>query len=257
MTDDRWKHGEFCWYELATSDPAAAKSFYRSLFGWGERESPAGETSRFTLLRLRGVDLAGMYALTGPLEGMRPGWIGYVAVDDVDAAAMRATERGAVLLQPPTDVPYVGRMTLFHDPQGAMVALIRLTGHPGTGRFDAAPGAFCWSELATGDSEAARAFYSAVVGWGTKTQDLGRTKYTEWLVGGRAVGGMMPIQPEWGEIPSHWMQYVSVEDCDATVEKAGSLGGSVVSPAMDVPNVGRMAVIEDPQGATFAVIRMG
>lgn len=257
MTYDRWKHGEFCWYELATSDPAAAKTFYGRLFGWRERDLPAGATSAFALLRFRGADLAAMYARTGPLEGIDPGWIAYVAVSDVDAAAARAEERGAGMLRAPTDVPNVGRMTLFRDPQGALVALLRLTGHPGTGRFDSAPGTFCWSELATGDTESARAFYSAVIGWDTKTEDMGQTKYTEWLVDGRSVGGMMPILPEWGEIPSHWLHYISVEDCDAAVEKAGSLGGALVSPAMDIPNVGRMAVLEDPQGATFAVIRMG
>lgn len=257
MAERRWKHGEFCWYELGTSDPAGAKAFYKSLFGWGERDVPMGETPPYTLLRFRGEDLGGMYSLAGPLEGMPPHWIAYVAVDDVDAAASKAKGLGATLLQEPTDIPNVGRMTFLQDPQGAVVALMRLQGHEGTGRWDGAPGTFCWSELATQDAGAARGFYSAVVGWGTKTQDMGQTKYTEWLVGERSIGGMMPIAAELGEIPPHWMHYVSVANCDATAQKAISLGGSLIAPPMDMPGVGRMAVLSDPQGAAFAVIQLG
>jgi predicted enzyme related to lactoylglutathione lyase len=256
MADRRWKHGEFCWYELATSDTAGARAFYKALFGWGERDVPTDEPPQFTVLRFRDEDLGAMYASGGPLQGLPPFWIAYIAVDDVDAAASAAKRLGAALVREPMDVPGVGRMAMLQDPQGALVAIIELTGHPGTGRWEAAPGTFCWSELAARDAESARAFYAAVVGWGTKTQSMGQTKYTEWLVGERSVGGMMPIAKEMGEIPPHWMHYVAVADCDATVETATALGGSVIAPPMDMPGVGRMAVLTDPQGAAFAVIRL-
>ncbi len=257
MAEPRWKHGEFCWYELGTTDPAGAKTFYKALFGWGERDVPMGDAPPYTLLRFRDQDLGGMYALSGPLQGMPPHWIAYIAVDDVDTAASQAESRGAVLLQEPMDIPNVGRMAFLQDPQGAVVALMRLQGHEGTGRWEGAPGTFCWSELATKDAEAARSFYAAVIGWGTRLQDMGQVQYTHWLVEDRSVGGMMPIAPEMGEVPPHWMQYVSVEDCDATAEKTESLGGGVILPPMDIPGVGRMSILQDPQGATFAVIQLG
>lgn len=120
-----------------------------------------------------------------------------------------------------------------------------------------AHGSFYWNELATNDSEGAAAFYTALIGW--KTQDMpmddGRT-YTMWLVGGQPVGGMFPAKgaPFEGERPV-WLCYIAVEDVDATVAKVEGLGGTVLAPPDDIRDVGRVAVIADPQGAPVALIR--
>ena len=116
-------------------------------------------------------------------------------------------------------------------------------------------GAFSWSELMTNDVEGARRFYGNLFGWGTKTMDMPNGPYTTCQVGESSVAGIMKIPAEAAAMPPQWGVYVTVDDVEATVAKAVSLGGKVVMPPWDVPNVGRMAVIEDPQGASLSIIK--
>jgi hypothetical protein len=111
--------------------------------------------------------------------------------------------------------------------------------------------ALCWNELQARDIETAKTFYTSLFRWRMKETD----DYTEWHLGEHAVGGMMASQAP-PQVPSYWLPYFAVEDCEKSVEQARSGGGSVIVPAMDIPNVGRFAVLQDPQGATFAVIRL-
>ena len=113
--------------------------------------------------------------------------------------------------------------------------------------------ALCWNELYTRDAARARTFYTGLFGWRTKEDPGG---YTEWQRGETSVGGMLAIQPEWGPMPPHWLPYFAVDDCDATVAKVGQLGGSTMMPPRDIPKVGRFAIVRDPQGAAFAVIKV-
>jgi predicted enzyme related to lactoylglutathione lyase len=117
-------------------------------------------------------------------------------------------------------------------------------------------GRFVWQELMTEDTAAATAFYTKLLGWHAHASG-GDPAYTELHAGHRGVGGMMKM-PEsaksMGAKPM-WMPYVSVDEVDAAVMELGDLGGKVVRPAMDIPNVGRFAVVSDPQGAVFAVIK--
>ena len=113
-------------------------------------------------------------------------------------------------------------------------------------------GRFIWHELVTTDPEAAAAFYSKVVPW--KTQDSGMPSYTLWMAGKTQVGGLtgLPESAEAGT-PPHWIIYIATPDVDATVADAERLGGKIVKEPADIPNMGRFAVLTDPQGATFAV----
>ena len=113
-------------------------------------------------------------------------------------------------------------------------------------------GRFIWHELVTTDPDAASDFYSKVLPW--KTQDSGMPSYTLWVAGKTQVGGLtgLPDGAEAGT-PPHWIVYIATEDVDATVAEAERLGGKVVKSASDIPNMGRFAVLADPQGATFAV----
>jgi predicted enzyme related to lactoylglutathione lyase len=113
-------------------------------------------------------------------------------------------------------------------------------------------GALCWFELHTKDLERAKSFYTKMFGWTAK----GSPEYTEWHLGEKGLGGMMAMRPEEGaNTPPYWLAYFLVDDVDATVAKAKSLGGKVVAPAMDMPDVGRFAVLADPQGAVSAVFK--
>jgi len=121
-------------------------------------------------------------------------------------------------------------------------------------------GRFVWHELYTTDIEAAKAFYTKVIGWGTEkwaaTSELTPPEYTMWMAGERAVGGVMllPHKARKMGAPPHWMAYVNVPDVDATVKKAKSLGANVFVEPETIPEVGTFAVMADPQGAVFAVM---
>ncbi len=117
-------------------------------------------------------------------------------------------------------------------------------------------GSFCWNELATTDAEAAKKFYSALLGWQFKEGSLGEAKYSEIQVGGESVGGIYQMGPEFGGAPPHWMAYVAVEDVDAKAKQVEELGGKVCVPPTDIPNTGRFCVINDPTGATISLITL-
>ena len=128
-----------------------------------------------------------------------------------------------------------------------------------------ANGSFCWNELSTTDSDAAVKFYTELLGWEVKAgaatacegSEAPPTVYNEIVVDGKHVGGIYKMGPEFGGAPSHWMPYVAVEDVDAKAAQAAELGGKVCVPPMDIPNVGRFCIINDPTGATIALIRLG
>jgi uncharacterized protein len=115
------------------------------------------------------------------------------------------------------------------------------------------PGDFCWNELVTSSVPAAKKFYTGLLGWKTKPFDEGMVDYTIILKGKNGMGGMMK-RPKPGN-PAQWIPYVLVDDVDSTVKKAAKLRGKVCMPPFDVPNVGRIAVLSDPQGAAFGIIK--
>jgi hypothetical protein len=117
-------------------------------------------------------------------------------------------------------------------------------------------GAFSWNELMTSDPEAALAFYTALLGWNMQKMPMPGGDYHVVRVGETSVGGVMAMPPEAkaGGMPPCWGSYVTVSDVDATARRAVELGGKVVHGPQDIPGVGRMAVIIDPQGAALNVI---
>jgi predicted enzyme related to lactoylglutathione lyase len=116
-------------------------------------------------------------------------------------------------------------------------------------------GRFIWHELLTTDTAAAAAFYPRVVPW--RTQPSSMPGYTIWMAGQSQVGGLMALPADAAGTPPHWLIYIGTPNVDATAEHAQRLGARVVKPATDIPNVGRFAVLADPQGATFALYTPG
>jgi len=112
-------------------------------------------------------------------------------------------------------------------------------------------GSFSWNELTTKDTKAALEFYTKLFGWNTEVMHMGPMDYTVVKVGDRAIGGVMASPPE---APTMWTGYVTVDNIDETVKLAESLGGTVCVPATDIPDVGRFAILRDPQGAVIAAI---
>ena len=119
------------------------------------------------------------------------------------------------------------------------------------------PGEICWRELATKDLSKALEFYSALFGWKLEQTKVSQIEYKEIQIDGVAYGGMMAIDENWGPEPppSHWNNYIAVENADETVEKIKANGGSIKVPPFDAPGVGRMSVVADPSGAAFSVIQ--
>jgi hypothetical protein len=175
-------------------------------------------------------------------------------VEDADRSAGRAGELGGTVLTGPFDAMDLGRMAIVQDPGGAVFALWQAKSHPGLGVRDEV-NALGWSELATNDTAQGKAFYTGLFGWESDTQDMGM-EYTVFSAATGMVAGMYALTPEMAGMPPSWMPYFVVNDAEASVEKARSLGATVLKEPADIPGVGRFALIQDPQGAMFYVIRM-
>jgi predicted enzyme related to lactoylglutathione lyase len=242
--------GEFCWFELATSDQNSAKQFYSKLFDWQINDQPMGPDQTYTMLEKNGKSVGALYGMEQARisAGVPPHWNTYIASANVDESARRAKELGASIVQEPFDVMDVGRMATIKDPTGAVFSVWQAKQHKGADVVDET-NAFCWYELNTHDTDAAKNFYGKLLGW----QAGGSPEYTEWKNGEKHIGGMMKIQPEWGPMPAAWTNYVMVENVDNTTSKAKQLGAQALMGPADIPNTGRFAVLQDPQGAVFAV----
>ena len=252
-----YKPGTFCWVELGTTDGPAAKKFYTELFGWSANDNPMGPGMVYTMLLLDGKNVGALYQMEPErlAQGVPPHWASYVSVTSADETAAKAKELGATVLVDSFDVMTFGRMAVIQDPTGAVFALWQPKDHPGAEVVNVA-NSFCWNELMTTDTAKDGEFYSSLFSWTKDTQNFGPLEYTMFANDGRPAGGMLQITPEMGKIPSNWVVYFAVDNCDATVEKAASLGGSVMKPADDIPNIGRFAILRDPQGGMFAVIKL-
>jgi len=241
--------GEFCWTELATSDWKAAKKFYGSLFGWATDERSMGpEQPPYVMLQKNGKNVCALYEN----KKVPSAWLSYVSVASADDSAKKAKSLGAQLLSEPFDVMDVGRMANVQDPQSAKFALWQPKKQKGADIIDEL-GAMCWNELYTPDAEASRKFYSGLFNWKYKISP----EYTEAHVGDAGTAGMIQIDEEMKGmgIKPHWMPYFAVGDVDGDVKKAKSLGVKDYFGPQDVPKVGRFAVLADPFGARFAIIK--
>ncbi len=117
-----------------------------------------------------------------------------------------------------------------------------------------ATGTFCWNELMTHDTEAAKSFYTKLFGWTTREMDMGpQGTYTIFINKGQDIGGMMACPKK--EIPAHWLTYVAVDDVDASTGNALQLGATTCVPPTDIPNIGRFSVVTDPTGSTIAMYK--
>jgi uncharacterized protein len=249
----KYAHGTPSWVDLGAPDVNAAAHFYSELFGWNVLEAgPVEETGGYRMGHLRGMPVAGLGPQMDPAASW---WTTYVTVDDADAIAKVIEAAGGTAIMEPMDVMTVGRMGIFADPVGAAFAVWQPLDHIGAGIVNE-PGTFTWSELSTRDTAAAGPFYEQVFGWTAKASDMGGMTYTEFHLGDNSIAGMMAMPESTPKgVPSHWLVYFAVADCDASVTKIESLGGAIISPAMDMP-FGRFAVASDLGGATFGIIQM-
>jgi len=249
--------GSFVWYELLTTDTSAARAFYSDIFGWHVQDV-GGTPDHYHVFSVGAAPVAGLMLL--PEEalamGARPGWMGYIGVDNVDAAVFRVTQAGGTLYRGAEDVPGVGRFAVVADPQGAPFTLFTATPEqtrptpPAAGTH----GTIGWHELHASDLEAAFAFYADMFGW-TKTTafDLGPMgTYQIFATPDGGSGGMMTKDET---VPSpFWAYYISVDSVEAAVARVKAASGQILQPPTQVPSDTWISLGLDPQGAMFAVV---
>ena len=252
------KPGTFSWPELSTTDQKGGVTFYRALFGWDLNDVPMGPGDTYSIFQMRGKSVGSAYTMR-PDErsmGIPPHWNSYVTVASADQSAAKAKSLGGTVIAPPFDVMDAGRMAVIQDPTGAMFCVWEPKKHNGAGVLGE-NGSLCWTELMTGDAAKAKAFYTGLFGWTAEEKSMGPGfAYTTFSNRGAPAAGMMQLTQEMAHIPPNWGVYFAVADTDATVAKATSLGGKTITPATEVPGVGRFAILQDPQGAVFAVIKL-
>jgi predicted enzyme related to lactoylglutathione lyase len=240
--------------DLSTTDRAAAKEFYGALFGWNYEDEPIDANTTYTLVSKKGRAVAGMADLMKEQadQGVPPHWQSYVTVADVDESAKTASKAGGQVFAGPFDVMDAGRMAVVADPTGAVIAVWQPKASIGAELVNE-HGTLTWNELISPDIAKAAPFYKALFGWDAQTSEGQGMTYTEFKRDGQSIAGGMA--PPMAGIPPNWGVYFAVDDTDATIAEATKRGATVLNGPIDIP-IGRFAVLMDPQGAVFNVIRL-
>ena len=248
-------HGRFVWYELTTTDAEAARAFYGKVMDWGTRETSM-PGSRYTLFTVGNVSIGGLINLPrdAQTQGAAPQWVGYVSVDDVDAAVHRVKELHGTVYVPPTDMADVCRFSVVADPQMATFVLINWRD---AGRQlpiqSGALGHVGWHELLTTDWERAFAFYREIFRWQKAVADVASSgTYLQFSAGGQTIGGMFN-KPTTAPV-AFWLYYFNVADISVALDRVRAERGEILEGPSDIPGGGRVARCADPQGAMFALI---
>jgi predicted enzyme related to lactoylglutathione lyase len=247
-------HGCFVWYELTTTDPEAAKAFYAEVVGWSTRDASTPGAA-YTLFTVGEDPVAGLTGLPAEARkmGAQPRWMGYVSVDDVDAATDRLTHLGGTVYVPPTDVADVSRFSVVADPQMATLALVKgLNAGQEQSTALGNPGHVGWHELSAVNWEEAFAFYGELFGWQKVDADVGGIgTYLLFSAGGQTVGGMSTKPPT---VPMpFWLYYFNVGDLDAAAKRVKAGGGKILEGPLEARGGNRIVRCTDPQGAMFAL----
>lgn len=246
-----YDHGVPSWVDLTTSDIGAAKSFYGALFGWEATDVANDGAAPYTMFSKQDKAVAGGNPYPPDYDGP-PFWATYINVDSVDEAVAKTESAGGTVMVPATDAMEEGRFAWISDPSGGALGLWEPRNHRGAQLVNE-HGAFSWCELITDDTAAAQKFLGDVLGWGAESSAMPTGTYTSFMVGDRSVAGMMAKPAEMAEMPNAWTVYFGHEDPDAAASATSEAGGAIIRQPWNVPNVGRMAVLSDPQGAAFMV----
>lgn len=243
--------GAFIWYDLATTDPAAASSFYASVVGWTPEPVPG---KPYTVFKTGDAFSAGLMQMPPNLReaGVPSHWSGYIDVEDVDAMLAKAIAAGATLRYGPEDIPAVGRFAVIADPDGAVFYLYT----PSSRGQDAppmTPGSIGWRELHARDPDAAFGFYAGLFGWQrSQAIEMGPMgTYQLFAYDGLDRGGIMAAQPG---IRPQWLLYFAVPEIQAAADRVKLAGGTILFGPTEVPGGAWTLNCRDPQGAFFALV---
>jgi uncharacterized protein len=245
-------HGRFVWYELMTTDVEAAKVFYAEIMGWGARDVSLSDIT-IALFTAEEGPVSGLMNLPEGATGAAPHWVGYVGVNDIDAATDLVERRGGAVYALPTEIPNTSRFSVFADPQTATLGMLESIGPERMQPADInAPGRVGWHELLATDSEKALAFYGELFDWQKAGADIGAMgTYRRFSAGGQAIGGIL-TKPATMPAP-FWLYYFNVADIDAAAKRVTAAGGQILDGPLQSPAGPWIVQCADPQGAVFAL----
>lgn len=242
--------GGFVWHELTTPDPDRAVAFYGRLLGWQAEPYP-GSDPPYRVMTAGGAGVAGICAAKAPQP---PGWIGYIHVEDVEAASARIEASGGSFDAPAEEMEGIGRMRLTRDPDGAPFVLMTPAPRGDMARpAEGAPGVPVWDELYASDVDRAFGFYSGFAGW-TKDSAMDMAEmgiYQMFAADGPAIGGIMcRMEP----MPAGWLVYFTTASVTASIALAQELEAKHLFGPQEVPGGMWIAQFLDPQGHMFGLV---
>jgi len=247
----------FFWYELMTTDLNAAAAFYGAVIGWQTRD--AGQPGmRYTVFEAAGRGVGGALQLSDVCEpgaDVPPAWMGYIKVDDTDAAVESLKAAGGAVHKAPQDIPGIGRFAVVADPQGGAFMLMTPHGPDQPPVPPHTPGHVEWHELYAGDGKTIFDFYASQFGWSKgEALDMGEMgTYQLFAAGGPDAGGIM-TKPAWFPRP-FWLFYAMVDgSAEAGAARIVEHGGKVMHGPSEVPGGAWIVQATDPQGAMFAIV---
>ena len=241
------------WVDLSSTDSTGSREFYSRLFGWQVEVSEDPQYGGYGRATIDGHDAAG---ITPAQDQTQPThWNLYIGTEDADATARAVEAAGGTVALPGLDIPGQGRMAVFQDPTGAFISAWQATTM--TGFKAEGPNTFAWAEINARGIDKAIDFYQQVFGWTTRRSPMPTgPDYNEFQVDGESIAGAVDVPPEAPEsVVNAWVVYFGVPDVDSTFEQAMGLGATQVMEPQDFPG-GRFALVTDPQGATFGLLKL-
>lgn len=257
LADAAPSRGRFTWHELMTGDPAAAQTFYGRVFGWRFDPGEVGGR-RYDVVLAGDVPVGGLLALDTAVQagGAGPVWVGYVAVEALDAATGHVRDAGGKVLMDGMAIPGMGRFALVADPEGVPLYLMEYSAAPPppAASFPPPPGTCAWNELAARDPDAAIAFHTGLNGWRQEGEmpmgELGSYRFLHH--DDAMIGAVMPLGATAAQ--PGWAFYFVVPDIDAAAAAVREGGGAVIEEPVEIPGGSFSIVARDPQGARFGCV---
>ncbi len=247
----KYNPGAFCWVELSTSDTEKVKPFYRELFGWEETILSGDSDNRYTIFKIDGREIGAMYQSDSDEVSQ---WLPYVCVDSVDEVLNRTETAGGIVQTGSVDVTSAGRLAVIKAPEGELLGVLQGKEQVGT-KIKGVPGSFCWNDLGVDDYKVSGKFYSATIGWELLGIDEPDTECITLKAGDEYVAGLYKRPEAMSALPRQWFTYFVVDDCCCSCKVVVENGGKVIIPVEEAEGMGAYALVSDPQGALFWIIK--
>jgi len=243
----QYNHGQIVWHDLITPNPNQAMDFYTNLFGWTYK-SLGTDDMAYHVIYNGDQAIGGIIPLNVTTHPSGE-WLSAVSVPDVDKAVAFNTQKGGKTLFKPSNFKGRGRSALVQDPQGAYISFIH--SESGDPEFQVRDNSWLWNELWTNDIESSLTYYKGIAPYASEEIKEGKVPYFMLKSGDQKLCGVMKNPVD--KMRSAWLPYIKVNDVKSVSSKAASLGAELMLEPQDMVRDGSVAIIQDPNGAPFAV----